>query len=169
MEWPGLLEWREFFLGLITAEAALLGLLFVVLTIHLRVLTAQQNAALRAMAASIFTAYLTGFLISALALVPQPLPVFGTETIVLVVVLIVVGRLRIIRPGLEAAVDTVGRNEFASRARLYTALAFPSLAAQVSMVFGFSPGIAVLAATVIAYQLLALLDTWDLVFRAASA
>ncbi|MBI3522303.1 MAG: hypothetical protein HY071_04285 [Chloroflexi bacterium] len=169
MDWPGLHEWREFFLGLLTAEAALIGLLFVVLTIHLRVLTAEGNKALRATAAAIFMAYLTGLIIAGLALVPQPLPAFGIESFVLITVLFVIGQRRIVHAGLQAAADTVGRREFATRSRIYTALAFPGLAGQAAMAFGYPAGIAVLAAVVMAYQVLALLDTWDLVFRAASA
>ncbi|HEX9496618.1 MAG TPA: hypothetical protein VGA38_12740, partial [Candidatus Limnocylindria bacterium] len=130
---------------------------------------AQENAALRAMASTIFTAYLTGFMLSAIALVPQPLPAFGIEAFLLVVVLFIIGQRRIIAPGLRAAADAVGRQEFASRARIYTALAFPGLAAQAAMAFGFPAGIALLALVVVSYQVLALFDTWDLVFRAASA
>lgn len=113
-------------------------------------------------------AYLTGFIISALALVPQPLTALGIEVSLLVTVLFVIGQRRINGPGFAGA-DTVGRRQFASRSRIYAALAFPGLAAEVAIAFGYPVGIAGLVAIVVTYQVLALLDTWDLVFRAMFA
>ena len=68
-----LVLWHDFNISLVTASAGLLGLLFVALSIHVRVLSASRNAELRAVARSIFLGYVVSLGIGFLALMPQTL------------------------------------------------------------------------------------------------
>ena len=79
-----LVLWHDFNVSLVTASAGLLGLLFVALSIHVRVLSARQNAELRAVARTIFLGYVLSLAIGFLALMPQTLSAFGLEVLVLV-------------------------------------------------------------------------------------
>lgn len=53
----GLVPWRDFNVSVVTAVAALLGLLFVALSLHLRALAAARNAELRSVARTVFLGY----------------------------------------------------------------------------------------------------------------
>ncbi len=72
-----LVLWHDFNVSLVTASAGLLGLLFVALSIHVRVLSTRQNAELRAVARTIFLGYVLALAIGFLALMPQTLSAFG--------------------------------------------------------------------------------------------
>src|SRR5206468_1729211 len=79
-----LVLWHDFNVSLVTASAGLLGLLFVALSIHVRVLSTRQNAELRAVARTIFLGYVLALAIGFLALMPQTLSAFGLEVLVVV-------------------------------------------------------------------------------------
>src|SRR6266446_7533092 len=81
-----LVLWHDFNVSLVTASAGLLGLLFVALSIHVRVLSTRQNAELRAVARTIFLGYVLALAIGFLALMPQGLSAFGLEVLVVVLV-----------------------------------------------------------------------------------
>jgi hypothetical protein len=83
LESPELVLWHDFNISLVTASAGLLGLLFVALSIHVRVLSATRNAELRAVARSIFLGYVMSLALGFLALMPQSLSAFGLEVLVL--------------------------------------------------------------------------------------
>jgi len=68
-------QWRELFVLLGSSATALLGLLFVVLTIHLH--TVKQDADFRLRARNNAYHLLNVFVVSALALAPQPAVFFG--------------------------------------------------------------------------------------------
>ncbi len=78
-----LVVWHEFNVALVTAAAALLGLLFVALSIHIRTLITARNAELRAVARTVFLGYVVSLTFGFLALVPQTLRAFGLELILL--------------------------------------------------------------------------------------
>src|SRR5260221_2314139 len=80
-----LATWHDFNVSVVTASAALLGLLFVALSIHIRTLMATRNAELRAVARTVFLGYVIALGIGFLALVPQGLGSFGYEVLALVV------------------------------------------------------------------------------------
>src|SRR6267142_548624 len=80
-----LAAWHDFNVSVVTASAALLGLLFVALSIHIRTLMATRNAELRAVARTVFLGYVIALGIGFLALVPQGLGPFGYEVLALVV------------------------------------------------------------------------------------
>src|SRR5204863_2857054 len=79
-----LASWHDFNVSLVTASAALLGLLFVALSIHVRTLSAARNAELRSIARSIFLGYVTALGIGFVQLVPQSLFAVGAELLLLV-------------------------------------------------------------------------------------
>ena len=84
-----LAPWHDFNVSLVTASAALLGLLFVALSIHIRTLMAARNAELRAVARSVFLGYVVALGVGFLGLVPQDLGPYGYELLVLVVLAVV--------------------------------------------------------------------------------
>ena len=63
-----LLAWHDFNVALVTAAAALLGLLFVALSIHIRSLIQPRNAELRSVARTVFLGYVVALAIGFLAL-----------------------------------------------------------------------------------------------------
>jgi modulator of FtsH protease len=81
--------WHDFNVSVVTASAALLGLLFVALSIHIRTLMAKRNAELRSIARSVFLGYVVALGTGFLALVPQDLSAFGYELLVLVVLAVI--------------------------------------------------------------------------------
>jgi modulator of FtsH protease len=80
-----LAAWHDFNISVVTASAALLGLLFVALSLHIRTLMAKRNAELRSVARSVFLGYVVALGTGFLALVPQDVGPFGYELLVLVV------------------------------------------------------------------------------------
>src|SRR4030081_1706805 len=76
--------WHDFNVGVVIASAALLGLLFVALSIHIRVLSAAENAELRSVARTVFLGYVLSLGIGFLALMPQSLWAFGVELLAIV-------------------------------------------------------------------------------------
>ena len=81
-----LIAWHDFNVSLVTAAAALLGLLFVALSIHVRALAARRNAELRSIARTIFLGYVVSLTIGFLELFPQTLFALGSELLVLLVI-----------------------------------------------------------------------------------
>src|SRR5258705_10952985 len=79
-----LVLWHDFNISLVTASAGLLGLLFVALSIHVRVLSASRNAELRAVARTIFLGYVLNLGVGFSALLPQRLSALGLELLVIV-------------------------------------------------------------------------------------
>ena len=79
-----LAAWHDFNVSVVTAAAALLGLLFVALSIHIRTLMAKRNAELRSVARSVFLGYVVALGTGFVGLVPQDLGHYGYELLVLV-------------------------------------------------------------------------------------
>jgi len=76
--------WHDFNLSVVTASAALLGLLFVALSIHMRVLSSTENVELRSIARTVFLGYVLSLGIGFLALMPQTLGAFGLELLTVI-------------------------------------------------------------------------------------
>jgi modulator of FtsH protease len=81
-----LVAWHDFNVGVVTAAAALLGLLFVALSLHIRALSTQRNAEIRSVARSVFLGYVTPLGVAFMGLWPQSLPAYGIEVLALLVV-----------------------------------------------------------------------------------
>ena len=73
-------EWHDFYLGTLSASAALMGLLFVAISLHLRVLAGPAHPVLRAEARTVYLGYLGPLVTSILGLIPgQSLTLLGVE------------------------------------------------------------------------------------------
>jgi len=78
-----LVTWHDFNVSVVTAAAALLGLLFVALSLHLRALADSNNAELKSVARTVFLGYVTSLGMGFLALIPQELGPYGIELVIL--------------------------------------------------------------------------------------
>lgn len=72
-------EWREFFVTTATVAGALVGLLFVAVSVHLRVLSDEHYADLRDNARAILLGYVVSMPLSLFPLIPQSLSALGAE------------------------------------------------------------------------------------------
>jgi len=75
--------WHDFNISVVTAAAALLGLLFVALSLHLRALADPRNAELKSIARTVFLGYVTSLGMGFVALIPQGLTPYGVELVAL--------------------------------------------------------------------------------------
>jgi hypothetical protein len=66
--------WHDFYLMIGTAAATLVGLLFVSLSLNVDVITRQDNAELRVLAAQTFTGFLNVVMLAVLFLIPSQVP-----------------------------------------------------------------------------------------------
>lgn len=163
-----LLAWREFFLAMVGATAALMGLLFVVLTISLRTITARENVAIRATARAIFTNYANVFTQSAIALYPLSLRTYGVIVLLLTLVLLIDGLLRTLRPSIREQGAGYTRREMAVRMGVGVVIAVPGFISMGAMIAGQSWGLYVFAPTTLFFVVFATLQVYELVFRAAA-
>src|SRR5436190_14114595 len=76
---PELAEWHEFFITTATVAGALIGLLFVAVSVHLRTLSDDQNVDLRVDARAILLGYVVAMAVSLFPLIPQSLAALGDE------------------------------------------------------------------------------------------
>ena len=75
--------WHDYNVSVVTAAAALLGLLFVALSLHLRALADPRNAELKSISRTVFLGYVTSLGMGFLALIPQGLESYGIELVAL--------------------------------------------------------------------------------------
>src|SRR5439155_365172 len=80
---PELVEWREFFVTTATVAGALVGLLFIAISLHLPLLSDDRHADLRLDARSVLIGYVFPLALSLLPLIPQSLSALGEELLVL--------------------------------------------------------------------------------------
>jgi hypothetical protein len=66
--------WRDFYLMIGTAAATLVGLLFVSLSLNVDVITREENADLRVLAAQTFTSFISVLMFAVLFLIPRQGP-----------------------------------------------------------------------------------------------
>lgn len=162
--------WHTFLATIATAAAALMGLLFLGLSVNLRVLAAPGNAELRYVARATFLAYFGPFIASVLALIPQEPRPLGVELLIWSAVLVVaaVGVTRLRR---AAAASRSG-----AQRRLYVldvvvgwVLIIGRIGSALAFVAEEPWAIGVLAAVVVLALAYAIFNSWELVFRAAAA
>ena len=110
--------------------------------------------------------YLSELTVCALALFPQPIELFGLEALTFNLCVAVIGTRRVALPGLAGDAG-FARREYGARMVVYYGLAVPAFTGMIAMIIGNAWGVALLAAVVLVYTLLAILDTWELIFRAA--
>lgn len=161
-----LVLWHDFNVSLVTAAAGLLGLLFVALSLHLRVLNDEKNAELRAIARSVFLGYVVSLGIGFLALFPQSLRAYGLELVALNLAAVIpfvnaAGR------GLRAQGVGYRRSVTVSQFVAGLALIVTTLAASVDIAGADANGLFVIAGIAVLGLLWGVFNTWELIFRVA--
>ena len=164
MESSELVLWHDFNVSLVTASAGLLGLLFVALSIHVRVLSASRNAELRAVARSIFLGYVVSLAIGFLALMPQSLSAFGLELLVLLVAATVPFGAAA-RSGLRATGLGYERKVTVWQFLAGFGLFIVAIAAGIGVLVGEASALFVVAGVGVFSLLWGVFNTWELIFR----
>jgi hypothetical protein len=159
-----LLAWHDFYVSLVTASAALLGLLFVALSLHIRALTDPHNAELRSVARSIFLGYVGALGIGFFALLPQTLRALGIEVLVLVVVSTILFAPAA-RAGLRATGVGFDRNVTILQFVAGVAYVVVSLAAAVGVIAEQPVALYAVAGSAVVGLLWGVFNTWELIFR----
>jgi hypothetical protein len=127
--------WQNFYLMMGTANAALTGLVFVALSIHLR--EVLQHPRLRPRAVVALVILTTQIVISAIVLAPQPRELMGLEILVLNVIFVVLS----VRTGVTISITRPALISFAIRA----AYSYAGL----SLLLGAGGGFYVLAVVIV--------------------
>ena len=159
-----LVLWHDFNISLVTASAGLLGLLFVALSIHVRVLSASRNAELRAVARSIFLGYVVSLGIGFLALMPQSLSAFGLEVLaMLLAAMLPFGAAA--RSGLRATGVGYDRRVTVLQFIAGFALFAVSIAASIGIFVGEATALFFVAGFGVLSLVWGVFNTWELIFR----
>jgi hypothetical protein len=159
-----LVLWHDFNVRLVTASAGLLGLLFVALSIHVRVLSTSRNAELRAVARSIFLGYVVSLAIGFLALVPQSLSTFGLELVVVMLAATLPfgaaarNGLRATGVGYDRRVTVI---QFIAGFGLFAV----AIAASIGVFVGEAAALYVIAGIGVLSLVWGVFNTWELIFR----
>lgn len=159
-----LVLWHDFNISLVTASAGLLGLLFVALSIHVRVLSASRNAELRAVARSIFLGYVVNLGIGFLALLPQSLSTFGLEVLIMVIVATLPFGAAA-RSGLRATGVGYDRKVTVWQFIAGFGLIVIAIAAGIGIFVGEAKALYVIAGLAVLSLLWGVFNTWELIFR----
>ena len=161
-----LVLWHDFNVSLVTAAAGLLGLLFVALSLHLRVLNDEKNAELRAVARTVFLGYVIALGIGFLALFPQSLNAYGIELLVLNLAAVIpfvnaAGR------GLRARGVGYRRSVTITQFIVGLALIVTALVASLDIAASDPNGLFLMAGIAVLSLLWGVFNTWELIFRVA--
>jgi modulator of FtsH protease len=156
--------WHDFNLSVVTASAALLGLLFVALSIHMRVLSAAENAELRSVARTVFLGYVLSMGIGFLALMPQSLWSFGLELLV-VVLAATLPFAAAARDGLRATGVGYDRRVTIVQFILGFALFAVTIAAAIGVAVGEERALFIVGGIAVLSLLWGVFNTWELIFR----
>ena len=156
--------WHEFNVSVVTASAALLGLLFVALSIHMRVLSAVENAELRSVARTVFLGYVLSLGIGFLALMPQTLGAFGAELLV-VVLAATVPFAAASRSGLRATGIGYDRRVTIIQFVAGFALFVVTIAAAIGVAAGEARALFIVGGIAVLSLLWGVFNTWELIFR----
>jgi hypothetical protein len=159
-----LLAWHDFYVSLVTASAALLGLLFVALSLHIRALTDQRNAELRSVARTIFLGYVGALGIGFFALLPQTLRALGIELLVLFVITTLLF-FAAARVGLRATGVGFARNITIAQFVAGFVFVIVTISGAVGVIAEQSVALYVIAATAVIGLLWGVFNTWELIFR----
>jgi hypothetical protein len=162
---PELAEWHDFFITTATVSGALVGLLFVAVSLHLPVFNDDRYEDLRLDARSILLGYLIALSLSLFPLIPQSLEALGREVLV-GFVFILAASVRT-APRLFRSGGLYGlRNRWFRIALLLTGL-LTTLAGGLAFLSGQTWALEMLGGSVIILIVVSVLRTWDIVFRAA--
>ena len=156
--------WHDFNVGIVTSAAALLGLLFVALSIHIRTLVAPQNAELRAVARTVFLGYVVSMAVGFFALVPQTLRALGVELLVLVLAS-TLPFAAAARAGLRARGIGYRREITIAQFVAGFALFAVAIASAIGVLVEEAGALYVVAGVAIVGLLWGAFNTWELIFR----
>ena len=156
--------WHDFNLSVVTASAALLGLLFVALSIHMRVLSAMENIELRSIARTVFLGYVLSLGIGFLALMPQTLGTFGIELLI-VILAATLPYAAAARSGLRATGIGYDRRITIIQFVAGFALFAVSIAAAIGVASGEARALFVVGGIAVLSLLWGVFNTWELIFR----
>jgi hypothetical protein len=148
----------------VTASAALLGLLFVALSIHIRVLSAAENAELRSVARAVFLGYVLSMGIGFLALMPQTLRAFGVELLA-VVLAATLPFAAASRSGLRATGIGYDRRVTIIQFVAGFALFMVTIAAAIGVAVGEARALYIIGGVAVLSLLWGVFNTWELIFR----
>ena len=165
---PELVEWREFFVTTATVAGALVGLLFIAISLHLPLLSDDRHADLRLDARSILIGYVFALALSLLPLIPQSLAALGEELLVLFLYMIATTIWAVPRL-LRTRTALYGRRNLWFRVALLTAGTAATLSGALALAAGAAWALQLLAASVLILIFVSVFRTWDIVFRAARA
>ena len=162
------LVWHDFNVSVVTACAALLGLLFVALSLHLRALTAPRNAELRSVARTVFLGYVTGLGMGFLGLVPQPLGPYGIELLGLFLIALIPFTVAA-RTGFRAT--GVGYDRRVTVLQFGAGIIFflVSFGAALAVALGNETALVVVGAIPLLGLLWGVYNTYELLFRIAAS
>ena len=159
-------SWHDFYVGTLSASAALMGLLFVGLSLHLRILASAAHPVLRAEARTVYLGYLGAFVSSMLALVPgQGLRPLGIELLAFVVFHAILLR--------QSYGESFGPDFRTARRAVITTwvvggtIIVARWAAAIGLALERDWAVLLLPGTVVGALVFSLYLSWDLVFRAA--
>ena len=159
-----LAPWHDFNVALVTAAAALLGLLFVVMSIHIRTLVRARNEELRSVARTVFLGYVVGLAIGFLALLPQTLRALGSELLVLTVASLLPFAAAA-RAGLRATGVGYRRSVTIGQFVAGFVLFAVTLAGSIGVFVEEPNALYVIAAVAVLGLLWGVFNTWELIFR----
>lgn len=155
--------WHDFFLASSGAAAALAGLLFVALSLHLRYVATDTRY--RDMARGSLIGLVMALVLSLLVLVHQPVLWLGVESVAAgAAYLAIVGGQQLI--WLRRPEKDVPRESLVRSLGGY-ALALLGVAAGAGLPFGIGPGLYIIALIVVAIVLWSLWNAWVLVMGVA--
>jgi modulator of FtsH protease len=161
-------SWHDFNVSVVAAAAALLGLLFVALSLHLRALSAPRNAELRSIARTVFLGYVVSLGMGFLGLVPQELGPYGIELLALFAFATVPFGLAA-RTGFRATGVGYDRRTTVIQFALGIVMFVVSIAASVALAAGDVRALFVIGAIPLLGLLWGVFNTYELLFRIASS
>ena len=147
-----------------TAAAALLGLLFVALSLHLRALAAARNAELRSIARTVFLGYVVSLGMGFLGLIPQELRPYGIELVVLVVLALIPYALAA-RTGFRATGVGYDRRVTVVQFAIGVVMFTVTIAGALAVAGGDERALYVVGAVPVLGLLWGVFNTWELIFR----
>ena len=149
---------------MVTAAAALLGLLFVALSLHLRALANARNAELRSIARTVFLGYVVSLGMGFLGLIPQELRPYGIELVVLVVLALIPYALAA-RTGFRATGIGYDRRVTVVQFMIGVVMFTVTIAAALVVAGGDERALYVVGAVPVLGLLWGVFNTWELIFR----
>jgi len=150
--------------SVVTAAAALLGLLFVALSLHLRALAAARNAELRSIARTVFLGYVVALGMGFVALIPQDLGPYGIELLVLVILALIPYALAA-RTGFRATGVGYDRRVTIFQFVIGVVMFTVTIVAALFVSRGDERALYVIGAVPILGLLWGVFNTWELIFR----